>query len=265
MDFNRYAYSGNDPINKSDPLGHTTFQGGNYADGTPGRLADVRDSWGHSGMFGGSYGSDGKGNVKAQNFFSKYGGPEFIGVYNGLGGFGVVATSGRLSASGVPTFQGPLPPSYIAAPGFCCFQTLDLAILAVHKVIQELYKVNNFEFSSFVYDKYIDEFGRVYGYTRVVTNGMYSTVDAWANTNFPDDAQSIVAHVHNHPDSTTAGLIRGWAASDMPSSDDVGFWDALNREYPGFIGVISRPGYMNTMDVEEPYGNETHPEYPFGQ
>ena len=205
---NRYAYAGNDPVNKSDANGHSF--GGEQQDPDDPSSPD----WGGYGE-GGDWGSKGD-----------YG--------SGGGGNGGGSKSGNLSQSGFSSYASK---QRMYEEGKCCFTTRLDAARALHNIGNKFTKSDNWEIGATIYKTKDGKFG--YNDIAKKKGGYISPY-----LDIPVNA-TIVGNYHSHPRNPDglAGFYNGiFGYTNNHFSDlDTKTIDNLANKNPGFTGYLSTP------------------------
>lgn len=123
-------------------------------------------------------------------------------------------------------------PSYFVTLGTCCFPSIEAATKALSTRITALYKVDPWEYTSFIYDA---PRRKTYGYGPIYTSKEHTRVETLIAYFGAADLGQPVAWYHNHPGNQVE--------SDRYSNPD---FDAL-RLYQSISGYAFR-GYIGTED-----------------
>jgi RHS repeat-associated protein len=275
VDFNRYAYSGNDPVNRSDPSGLASTSWTNASGGTStgnwtssGPIAGGNYSYSWANSFGtytitkSPYISSTTSNTVAVFQSSAPGTPVSglaIAIANGLAskrnGGGPARHAGLSAGQYGPGYKPSINPAsnsgtsskdfpaYRVALGAYGFTTYKKAVDVANEILYRLYLDNPYEYTTYIYT-----LAGLWGFGNIYTSYLVEHVNqnvAYLNAvSLGGGYESVIAGIHTHP-----GGMLGYD-SNGPSSHDLSGWGSAAKNCScSFDGYISIEG-----ELTGPYG-----------
>jgi RHS repeat-associated protein len=272
VDFNRYAYAGNDPVNGSDASGHSTTWTNSSGGTSTGNWSSAGSGVGLGGTkqysysFANPFGtftitkkpsnSMTTSDTVAVTQRSPAGTPVSAGgiaeanrIASRNNGGGSVYHAGLGAGQVGPGFSLQIPPvnqsgsqsrelpAYLAAKGAYGFKNFVSALNAANAVIYSLYKTGPYEYVTYIYS--YGYFGKSFGYGDIYTSKLIDRSNASeafnSAVNAAGSVDSVMASIHSHP-SPSMGY-----DSFNPSPGDQEGWSQVsnycNCVFNGYLSV----------------------------